>query len=84
MLEMLWELFAKDEIPTFCNGTTFGNGKIRLKAEFNADVMESSVDVPEKNNFSADEEVSLKRNGSKQPQVLNTQLYIRSEFIKKL
>lgn len=37
-----------------------------------------------KNNFLADEEVSLKRNGSKQPQVLNTQLYIRSEFIKKL
>lgn len=51
MLEMLWELFAKDEIPTFCNGTTFGNGKIRLKAEINADVMESSVDAPEKITF---------------------------------
>lgn len=51
MLEMLWELFAKDEIPTFCNGTTFGNGKIRPKAEFNVDTMESSVDVPEKITF---------------------------------
>lgn len=41
MVKMLWELFAKDEIPTFCNGMTFGNGKIWPKAEFNADVMKS-------------------------------------------
>lgn len=52
MVKMLWELFAKDEIPTFGNRTTFGNGKIWPKADFNADVMESSVDVPEKQLFS--------------------------------